>query len=261
MTDPRHGAGDRGPDAPSSGPPSSLAQFLNAARIVFGDRLPLAEAYAELLITDGVVRGLVGPREAPRIWDRHLLNCGVMSEMIPIGASVVDVGSGAGLPGIVLAVARPDLVITLVEPLARRTDFLSEAVTTLGLDATVKVVRARAEDLAGRPGTADVVTARAVAPLDRLAGLCLPLASFGGRMLAVKGASAGDEVAEHRDAISRLGGSNPVIARCGVGVVEPPTTIVEIVRERNVVPPRRSQEGRPAHTGGAPDGRRRTRRR
>ena len=123
-----------------------------------------------------------------------------MSEMIPIGASVVDVGSGAGLPGIVLAVARPDLTITLVEPLARRTAFLSEAVTALGLDATVTVVRGRAEDLAGGPpAAADVVTARAVAPLDRLAGWCLPLAAIGGRLLALKGASAADEVAEHRD--------------------------------------------------------------
>jgi 16S rRNA (guanine527-N7)-methyltransferase len=268
MTDPRHGAGDRGPGASSSGPSSSPpAEFLDAARSVFGDRLPLAEAYAELLITDGVVRGLMGPREAPRVWERHLLNCGVMSEMIPLGASVVDVGSGAGLPGIVLAVVRPDLAITLVEPLARRTAFLSEAVTTLGLDAAVTIVRARAEDLTGGPSAADVVTARAVAPLDRLAGWCLPLVAVGGRLLAVKGASALDEVAEHRDAVSRLGGSDPVIARCGVGVIEPPTTIVEIVRDRNVVPPRpRSGRAggldRPAGASGVgPEGRRRTRRR
>ena len=267
MTDPRHGAGDRGPGASSSGPLSSPpAQFLGAARSVFGDRLPLAEAYAELLVTDGVVRGLVGPREAPRVWERHLLNCGVMSEMIPLGASVIDVGSGAGLPGIVLAVARPDLVITLVEPLARRTAFLSEAVTTLGLDAAVTVIRARADELAGEPVIADVVTARAVAPLDRLAGWCLPLAAVGGRLLAVKGASALDEVAEHRDAISRLGGSDPVIARCGVGLIEPPTTIVEIVRYRDVVP-RRPRSGRAVGrgrsigaSGAAPEGRRRTRR-
>jgi 16S rRNA (guanine527-N7)-methyltransferase len=168
-----------------------------------------------------------------------------MSEMIPIGASVVDVGSGAGLPGIVLAVARPDLTITLVEPLARRTAFLSEAVTALGLDATVTVVRGRAEDLAGGPPVAaDVVTARAVAPLDRLAGWCLPLAAVGGRLLALKGASAADEVAEYRDAIARLGGSDPVVALCGEGVIEPPATVVEIVREREVVAPRpRSSKG------------------
>jgi 16S rRNA (guanine527-N7)-methyltransferase len=267
MADPRHGAGDRGPGASSSGPLSSPpAPFLDAARSVFGDRLTLAEAYAELLITDGVVRGLMGPREAPRVWERHLLNCGVMSEMIPLGASVVDVGSGAGLPGIVLAVARPDLAITLVEPLARRTAFLSEVVTRLGLGPAVTVIRVRAEDLADGPGTADVVTARAVAPLDRLAGWCLPLAAVGGRLLAVKGASALDEVAQHGDAIRRVGGSAPVIARCGIGVIDPPTTIVEIVRERNVVPqrPRSGRAAGPAGKAGAsavaPEGRRRTRR-
>jgi 16S rRNA (guanine527-N7)-methyltransferase len=250
---------------PASSPP---AEFAEAARTVFGDRLPLAVAYAELLVTDGVVRGLIGPREAPRVWERHLINCGVTSEMIPIGASVVDVGSGAGLPGIVLAVARPDLTITLVEPLARRTAFLSEAVTALGLDATVTVVRGRAEDLASGPSVAaDVVTARAVAPLDRLAGWCLPLAAVGGRLLALKGASAVDEVGEHRDAIVRLGGSEPAIALCGVGLIEPPTTVVEIVREREVVAQRPRPSGGAAGSGRSPgasrgrgSGRRRTQR-
>ena len=253
------------PAPPSPAPP---AELLDAARTAFQDRLPLAEAYAELLITDGVVRGLIGPREAPRIWERHLINCAVMAGMIHIGASVVDVGSGAGLPGIVLAVARPDLSITLVEPLARRTAFLSEAVTALGLDATVTVVRGRAEDLAGGPPVAaDVVTARAVAPLDRLAGWCLPLAALGGRLLALKGASAADEVAEHRAAIIRLGGSDPAITLCGVGVIEPPTTVVEIVRERDVVAPRPKSSSRAAASGrdagkagGRGSGRRRTRR-
>jgi 16S rRNA (guanine527-N7)-methyltransferase len=237
------------------------------ARKVFGERLSLAEAYAELLVTDGVVRGLIGPREAPRIWERHLINCGVMSEMIPFGASVFDVGSGAGLPGIVLAVARPDLTITLVEPLARRTAFLSEAVTALGLDATVTVVRGRAEDLAGGPpAAADVVTARAVAPLDRLAGWCLPLAAVGGRLLALKGSSAAEEVADHRAAIARLGGSEPVIAVCGVDVIDPPTTVVEIVRERDVVArPKSSKRAAGSDrgtgkSGGRGAGRRRTRR-
>ena len=234
-------------------------EFAAAAGSVFGDRLALAEAYAELLMTDGVVRGLIGPREAPRIWERHLINCGVMSEMIPLGASVIDVGSGAGLPGIVLAVARPDLTITLVEPLARRTAFLTEAVTTLGLDSTVTVVRGRAEDFAGGPpAAADVVTARAVAPLDRLAGWCLPLAAVGGRLLALKGSSASEEVAEHRAAIARLGGSEPVIAVCGADVIAPPTTVVEIVRERDVVAPRSkpSKKAAARHRGtGKPGGR------
>jgi 16S rRNA (guanine527-N7)-methyltransferase len=245
------------------------AAFEKTAEEVFGARLPLAVAYAELLITDGVVRGLIGPREAPRVWERHLINCAVMSEIIPIGASVVDVGSGAGLPGIVLAVARPDLTITLVEPLARRTAFLSEAVTKLGLEASVTVVRGRAEDVAGGPPVAaDIVTARAVASLDRLAGWCLPLAAIGGRLLALKGSSAADEVAEHREAIARHGGSEPVIRLCGAGVIEPPTTVVEIVRERDAMPPRPGSSkkaagsGRSAgNDGGRGAGRRRARRR
>ena len=253
-------AGDLGPGEASPGPSSFPPPAVSAAaEKVFGSRLELAVSYARLLITDGVVRGLIGPREAPRVWERHLINCGVMSEIIPIGASMVDVGSGAGLPGIVLAVARPDLTITLVEPLARRTAFLTEVVTELGLDATVTVVRGRAEDVHGL--AADIVTARAVAPLDRLAGWCLPLAAVGGRLLALKGSSAADEVAEHRTTITRLGGSEPVIRLCGVDVIEPPTTVVEIVRERDVVPPKASASGRSARKdAGRGAGQRRTRR-
>jgi 16S rRNA (guanine527-N7)-methyltransferase len=227
--------------------PESL---IPAARALFGDRLGLAEAYAELLASDGVIRGLIGPREAPRIWDRHLLNCAVVAELIPVGAVVADVGSGAGLPGIVLAVARPDLSVVLVEPLARRTSFLIEAVSALGLDEQVEVLRARAEDAVGEmpTGPADIVTARAVAPLDRLAGWCLPLVATGGRLLALKGASAADEVAEHHEAVRRLGGGTPEIRMCGAGVIEPPTTVVEIVRERDVskrgsTPASRSRSG------------------
>ncbi|GAB1643877.1 16S rRNA (guanine(527)-N(7))-methyltransferase RsmG [Krasilnikovia sp. MM14-A1259] len=270
MTTPRFGVGDGGPGAELPGPPSSAqpsgpgdsgppagsispdppTELVESARRVFGDRLAVATSYARLLVTDGVVRGLIGPREAPRIWERHLINCAVLADLIPIGAYVVDVGSGAGLPGIVLAVARPDLTITLVEPLARRTAFLSEAVTTLGLDATVTVVRGRAEEVAGGPPVAaDVVTARAVAPLDRLAGWCLPLAAVGGRLLALKGASAAEEVAEHREVIHRLGGSDPVIRSCGAGVIDPPSTVVEIVRERDVVPPRSRSSARATGTG------------
>jgi len=232
---------------------------------VFGERFGLAVEFARLLVTDGVVRGLIGPREAPRIWERHLVNCAVTADLIPIGASVVDVGSGAGLPGIVLAVARPDLSITLVEPLARRTAFLSEAVTALGLDQTVTVVRGRAEDVVDGPAAgADVVTARAVAPLDRLAGWCLPLVRTGGRLLALKGATAADEIAEHRAAITGLGGADPVLRLCGEGLIDPPTTVVEIGKVRNVVPPRPKPSTRTAgprrDPGGRGSGRGRTRR-
>jgi 16S rRNA (guanine527-N7)-methyltransferase len=252
-----------GPGGSPPGPLPVPPELEPAARALFGDSLDRAAAYAELLATDGVVRGLIGPREAPRIWERHLLNCAAMAELIPPRASVVDVGSGAGLPGIVLAVARPDLTVFLVEPLARRTAFLAEVVTALDLDRAVTVVRARAEECVGDLSPADIVTARAVAPLDRLAGWCLPLTATGGRLLALKGASAADEVAEHRDAIGRLGGATPVVRRCGVGLIDPPTTVVEIVRERSVeqVRPRSSRgTGRRSTSDGGGPARRRARR-
>ena len=233
--------------------PAPPAHLREAAVRVFGDQLDLATRFADLLMHDGVVRGLIGPREAPRIWERHLLNCAVVAELIPHDARVVDVGSGAGLPGIVLAMARPDLSVILVEPLARRTAFLSEAVASLGLARTT-VVRARAEDLRGRPepGPVDIVTARAVAPLDRLTAWCLPLAAVGGRLLALKGESAAEEVAVHREAVERLGGSDPVLRVCGADLLTEPTNVVEIVRDRVATgsgqsatrPSRRGRRGR-----------------
>jgi 16S rRNA (guanine527-N7)-methyltransferase len=202
------------------------------AERVFGDRLPLARRYAEHLVTTGVERGLIGPREAPRIWDRHVLNCAVVAELVPDGARLVDVGSGAGLPGIPLALARPDLQVALVEPLARRVDWLAEVVADLGLD--VRVDRGRVEETAVRRRWegADVVTARAVAPLARLAGWALPLLRTGGRLLAVKGASAPEEIARDAAAVRKLGGGDPEIALCGHGVVDPATTVVVVERHR-----------------------------
>jgi 16S rRNA (guanine527-N7)-methyltransferase len=216
----------------------------SAAETLFRGRLALASQYAELLVTDGVLRGLIGPREAPRIWERHLLNCAAITELVPVRATVVDVGSGAGLPGMVLAVARPDLTVTLVEPLARRSAFLSEAVTALGLNRTT-VVRARAEECVGKLPLADIVTARAVAPLDRLAGWCLPLTAIGGRLLALKGASAAAELIEHRAALIRLGAGAAVTRSCGELLLAEPTTVVDVVREREVAPtgPRRKAGG------------------
>ncbi|MFC7547148.1 16S rRNA (guanine(527)-N(7))-methyltransferase RsmG [Plantactinospora sp. GCM10030261] len=232
-------AGDAGSGVPV--PPGSA----DAATALFGARLPLAVAYAELLATDGVVRGLIGPRETPRLWERHLLNCAALAELIPAGRLVVDVGSGAGLPGLVLAIARPDLDIALVEPLARRTAFLDEAVAALGLAGSVTVVRGRAEEIpgAGYP-PADIVTARAVAPLDKLARWCLPLVDIGGRLLAMKGASAAGEVAEHRGAVHRLGGDDPVVRQCGVDLLDPPTTVIDIRRERAAGGARSARGGR-----------------
>lgn len=193
---------------------------------MFGAALDRAVAYAGLLATDGTVRGLIGPREVPRLWDRHLLNSAVLGELVPADARVIDVGSGAGLPGIPLALARPDLTVVLLEPLARRAAFLTECIAALSLD-TVTVVRGRAEEGHVRRalGTADVVTARAVAPLDKLAGWCLPLVRPGGTLLAIKGGSAAEELAaagpDLRDAR---------IVHCGEGVVDPPTTVVSLTR-------------------------------
>jgi 16S rRNA (guanine527-N7)-methyltransferase len=221
---------------PEVDPPEPLVP---AARALFAQRLPLARRYAELLSTDGVVRGLIGPREAPRIWDRHLLNCAVVGEIVDRDACVLDVGSGAGLPGLPLALARPDLTVVLIDSLARRTTFLTQVVAELGLADRVSVVRGRAEELADRLPAADAVTARAVAPLNRLAGWCLPLTALGGRVLALKGAGAADEVTAHRAAIARLGGGTPTIRYCGTDLLDEPTTVVEIVHERRPVTARR----------------------
>src|SRR3954465_7043555 len=197
---------------------------------VFGVRRSLAERYAEHLVTSGVERGLIGPREAPRVWDRHVLNCAVVAEIVPTGARLVDVGSGAGLPGIPLALARPDLEVVLVEPLARRVEWLREVIADLGV--AIQVERGRAEEAAVRRRWegADVVTARAVAPLARLAGWALPLLRTGGALLALKGASATDEAARDATAVRRLGGTDPRVVRCGVGVVDPPSTVVVVER-------------------------------
>jgi 16S rRNA (guanine527-N7)-methyltransferase len=224
MLDPRPG------DGLLSSPVELPAGLAAVASQVFGQRLGLAERYAAILAGAGVQRGLIGPREAPRLWERHLLNCAVVGELLEPATRVLDVGSGAGLPGIVLAVARPDLEITLLEPLARRATFLDEVVGELGL-STVTVVRGRAEEQASRLRF-PVVTARAVAPLDRLARWCLPLVETGGRLLALKGASAADELVEHAVEVTRLGGRDASVVLCGSGIVEQPTTVVSVVRGR-----------------------------
>jgi 16S rRNA (guanine527-N7)-methyltransferase len=191
---------------------------------VFGAQLPVAERYAEILATTAVERGLLGPREVPRIWERHLINCGVVAPRIPSAASVADVGSGAGLPGLVWAIARPDVAVTLIEPLLRRATFLSETVETLGL-GNVTVVRGRAEE---HDRVYDVVTARAVASLDRLVDWCFPLVAPGGVLLALKGATAAQEVESARTVLERHPISSIVIS--SYGATDPATTVVEIGR-------------------------------
>ena len=168
---------------------------------VFGTSDIAIKQYVDILASRGIDWGLIGPRERDRLWDRHILNSVAIASRIPAGASVVDVGSGAGLPGIPLAILRPDLSVTLLEPLLRRTNFLTLAVDELGLVDRVQVVRGRAEE---HRATYDVVTCRAVAPLPRLLGWCLPLVAPGGRLLALKGSSAAAEVADARADLKRL---------------------------------------------------------
>lgn len=202
------------------------------AEAVFGDRLSLARRYADLLATSAVTRGLIGPREAARLWARHLMNCAVVAELLPAGARVVDVGSGAGLPGLALAIRSPELRVDLVESLQRRVDFLGEAVASLGLAASVRVVHGRAEnrDVIADVGDSAWVTARAVAPLDRLVRWCMPLLRPEGRLLALKGSSAPDEIATHQSTLGRLGVRDVEVARCGAGTLPEPTVVVVVRR-------------------------------
>ena len=190
-------------EAPGEAPSRAPTEPSAAVR-VFGDRIELARRYTEALATDGVVRGLIGPREPARLWTRHVLNSAAIAELIENGSSVVDIGSGAGLPGIPLAIARPDLQVTLVEPLERRTRFLLEMVESLGL-LHCRVVRGRAEDVVAECGNADVVTSRAVAPLHRLVTWSAPLARRGGLVLAMKGESAPDELGRDEKAVLAAG--------------------------------------------------------
>ena len=221
--------------SPESTPPPPTPPV---AAEVFGARLAMAEAFTALLSDSGVSHGLVGPREVPRLWERHVLNCAVVQEAIPADVRLIDVGSGAGLPGLALAIARPDLDVHLVEPMLRRTTWLADAVTSLGLD-NVTVHRGRAEQFWGE-FAAPVVTARAVARLSELARWCLPLLEPHGTLLALKGASAPEELADDLDAVRRAGSVGEEVRYYGQGIVEPLTTVVHVrVGER--VP-----SGRPA---------------
>jgi 16S rRNA (guanine527-N7)-methyltransferase len=149
-------------------------------------------AYAEFLITAGIERGLIGPREGERIWERHIFNCLPITQLLPQGASLFDIGSGAGLPGIVIALARPDLKVTLIEPLERRVEFLNEAVAAIAAGGVeIGVIRGRAQDV---KKSADFVTARAVAPMEKLKKISWHMVKTGGSLLAMKGESAATEM-------------------------------------------------------------------
>lgn len=182
------------------------------------------EAFHAWLVGAGVERGLVGPREVPRMWDRHINNCAVIGEAIAVNSSVIDVGSGAGLPGIPLAIVRPDLKVTLLEPLARRVDFLNEVIADLGLTNQVEVIRGRAEEVKLK---AAVVTSRAVAALPKLLGWSWPLATT--EVLAMKGSQAEAEIAAAEKFLKKQKLQAEVL-RVGVGIVDPTTTLVRVTR-------------------------------
>ena len=193
-------------------------------------RADLLAQFADVLAGPGVERGLIGPREVPRLWERHLLNCAVVADpaegLVPEGALAGDIGSGAGLPGLVWAIARPDLRMVLVEPLLRRSTFLEEAVQSLGLADRVLVWRGRAEDAPSTLPPMDVVTARAVAPLSRLLGWTIPLLRPAGHLVALKGGSAETEVVEAAAAIQEWDLQDVQVRVVGAGQVDPPTTVI-----------------------------------
>ena len=202
---------------------SETAAVPTAAQSVFGSTLSVAIRYADILATRGVEQGLIGPREVPRLWDRHLLNCAVVAELITgRSGTLVDIGSGAGLPGLVLAMVLPETAVTLLEPMERRRRFLTECVTELGL-ANVTVLRARAEEATVQ---ADVATARAVAPLPRLAELAVGVVRPGGMVLAIKGRTAAQELEDARPVLRRIGARSAEVVRAGQGKVVPATTVV-----------------------------------
>jgi 16S rRNA (guanine527-N7)-methyltransferase len=215
-----------------------------AARALFGTRLDRAQRYAEILAGAGVERGLLGPREVDRLWERHILNSAAVAELLSDDGEIADIGSGAGLPGIPLALARPGLRVTLIEPLLRRSDFLREVVDDLGLEITI--IRGRAEDRSVQlqVGEMDAVVSRAVASLDKLTKWSVPLLSPGGRMVAIKGERAAEEIREHRRVMASLGAVDVRVMRCGADYLDPPATAVVARRE----PPIRSAS-RPPRTG------------
>jgi 16S rRNA (guanine527-N7)-methyltransferase len=202
------------------------SEHTDAASAIFGPRLDLAQRYADVLAATAVERGLLGPHEVDRIWDRHLLNSAAIGELLDAGEQIVDIGSGAGLPGIPLAIARPDLHVVLLEPLLRRSEFLDEVVAELGLQ--IEVVRGRAEEssVRDRIGRRDAAVSRAVAALDKLTKWSMPLLRPDGRMLAIKGERAPDEVNEHRRAMEAAGAVDVRVVTCGANYLHPPATVV-----------------------------------
>lgn len=234
-------------------PPSVAAE-------IFGNRLPIAEHLAHLLADTGVSHGLIGPRETPRLWERHLLNCGIVESVLPHRTRLIDVGSGAGLPGLVLAIARPDLDVVLMEPMLRRTTWLESVVAELDL-INVQIVRGKAQEFWGKL-RAPVVTARAVARLGDLAGWCLPLLEPEGRLLALKGETAARELAEDERDVRRAGAVAARLILAGEDVLPEPTRVIEVrigtqpVRPTETAVARSTKSGRSTKSAGTAQSRR-----
>ena len=201
---------------------------MTAAASVFGNHIESANRYVDILATRGVEWGLLGPREGERLWDRHVLNSAALADLIPAGSTVADVGSGAGLPGVPLAILRPDLQVDLIEPLLRRATFLTQVVDELGMADRVRVVRSRAED---HRQTYDVVTARALAPLERLVRWCAPLRSPMGVILALKGRSAQEELVASEKVLRERRLVGEVLSVRAHPTVDP-TTVVRLSVDR-----------------------------
>lgn len=199
----------------------------SAAKEIFGERIDLARAYTHRLAKDSETFGLLGPRELPRIWGRHVINSALLAELVTAGSKVADIGSGAGLPGIPMAIARPDAHFTLIEPMERRSGWLQDVVHDLGI-RNIEVVRARAEEV--QRTDYDIATARAVAALDKLLKLLTPLirGSEGKTVLAMKGSRAPEEIVEAKNRLELLGFDTPEIITLGEGRAPETATVVRI---------------------------------
>lgn len=202
------------------------AWIVDAAEVLYGDRVGLAERFVEHLVTTGIEWGLLGPREIPKMWDRHVLNCAVVQELIPQGAVVADVGSGAGLPGLALAITRPDVQFVLIEPLERRVDWLNMVIEDLELE-NVDVLRARSEQVFDSVDV-DIVTARAVSAMKSLVPITVPLLHGQGELLAIKGQSAKSEIEKADKVLRKFKTKKAEVLTVGDELLEVPTTVARL---------------------------------